>query len=50
MGPNSLEIMQEVKEVEKFVRSLIDFMHKSPNSNISKKLELIKFQFNIFFG
>ncbi len=50
MGPTSLEIMQEVKEVKKFWRSVYDFMHKSPTSAVYKKVELILFQFKILFG
>lgn len=50
MGPTSLEILQEVKEVEKFWRTVFDIVHQTPDSPINKKIELIKFQFKTLFG
>ena len=50
MFPNNLDVFQEVKDVEKFWRNLFDFANKTPDSPVSKKLDLIKLQFRLFFG
>lgn len=50
MGPTSLEILQEVKEVEKFWCNVFDFVHPSPDSAVYQKMQLIKFLFKTLLG